>query len=124
MLKVVPQVDRVDWIALEVSTLHVRRVAQSGGNATQSAAGLKVPAARLRLAEYAASDNTVVHAKTSEVDSPDFNLLGRFFASSMHVPVKVGGVPCVISFWSTETDAFPPEAVGILESLARRLNIE
>ncbi len=124
MLKVVPQVDRVDWIALEGSTLHVRRVAQSGGNAIQSAAGLKVPAARLRLAEYAASDNTVVHAKTSEVDAPDFKLLGRLFASSMHVPVKVGGAPGVISFWSTEADAFPPEAVGILESLARRLDTE
>jgi peroxiredoxin len=122
MLKVVPQVDRVDWIALEGSTLHVRRVAQSGGSSTQSAAGLKVPAARLRLTEYAEGADSVVHAKTSEVDAPDFRLLGRFFASSMHVPVKVDGVPGVVSFWSTEIDAFPPEAVSMLESLARRLN--
>ncbi|HRX81055.1 MAG TPA: hypothetical protein P5307_18430, partial [Pirellulaceae bacterium] len=121
LLKVVPQVDRVDWIAVEGRTLHVRRVAQSGG-AGQGASGLKVPAAKLRLAEYAEGNTTVVHAKTSEVDAPDFKLLGRLFASSMHVPVKVEGVPAVISFWSTELDAFPAEAVGILEGLAKQLN--
>ena len=120
LLKTVPQVDRVDWIAVEGNTLHVRRVAQSGG-AGQGASGLKVPAARLRLAEYAQSDGIVVHPKTSDVEAPDFKLLGRLFASSMHVPVKVDGVPGVISFWSTELDAFPPEAVEILEPLAKQL---
>ncbi|MDA1053848.1 MAG: redoxin domain-containing protein [Planctomycetota bacterium] len=121
VLKVVPQVDRVDWIALEGQTLHVRRVAQSGG-AGRGISGLKVPAARLRLAEYAERDDTVVHAKTSEVESPDFKLLGRLFASSMHVPVQIDGVPGVVSFWSTEPDAFSPEAVGILEPLAKQLD--
>ncbi len=123
LLKVVPQVDRVDWITLEGRTLHVRRIAQSGG-AGQAASGLKVPAARLRLAEYAEGDTTVVHAKTSDVDTPDFKLLGRLFASSLHVPVRVDDVPGVISFWSTELDAFPPEAVGLLESLAKQLRTE
>ena len=123
LLKVVPQVDRVDWITLEGRTLHVRRIAQSGG-AGQAASGLKVPAARLRLAEYAEGDTTVVHAKTSDVDTPDFKLLGRLFASSLHVPVRVDDVPGVISFWSTELNAFPPEAVGLLESLAKQLRTE
>ncbi|MBC8356580.1 MAG: redoxin domain-containing protein [Planctomycetes bacterium] len=121
LLKIVPQVDRVDWMAVEGRTLHVRRVAQSGG-AGQGASGLKVPAARLRLAEYAKGDSTVVHAKTSEIKTPDFKLLGRLFASSMHVPVKIEGISGVVSFWSTELAAFPPEAVGILESLARQLD--
>jgi len=121
LLKIVPQVDRVDWIALVGETLHVRCVAQSVG-AGRGASGLKVPAARLRLAEYAARDETIVHAKTSEVESPDFKLLGRFFASSMHVPVKIDGLPGVVSYWSTELDAFPPEAVRILESLAKQLD--
>ncbi|HUG68456.1 MAG TPA: redoxin domain-containing protein [Pirellulaceae bacterium] len=123
LLKTVPQVDRVDWIAVEGNTLHVRRVVQSGG-AGQGASGLKVPAARLRLAEYAESDEIVVHPKTSDVEAPDFKLLGRLFASSMHVPVEIDGVPGVISFWSTELDAFPPEAVGILEPLAKQLGIK
>lgn len=121
LLKVVPQIDRVDWITVEGRTLHVRRVAQSGG-AGQAASGLKVPAASLRLTKYAEGDATIVHAKTSEVDAPDFKLLGRLFASSMHVPVEIDGVPGVISFWSTELDAFPSEAVGILESLAKQLD--
>jgi peroxiredoxin len=120
ILKTVPQVDRIDWIAVEGQTLHVRRVAQTGG-AGRGASGLKVPAARLRLAEYAERDETVVHAKTSVVEAPDFKLLGRLFASSMHVPVKIDGIPGVVSFWSTELDAFPPEAVGILEPLAKQL---
>ncbi|MEO8493484.1 MAG: redoxin domain-containing protein [Planctomycetota bacterium] len=121
VLKVVPQVDRIDWIALEGQMLHVRCVAQASGAGRSS--GLKVPAALLRLAEYAQRDKTVVHAKTSEVNTPDFKLLGRLFASSMHVPVKIDGVPGVVSFWSTELDAFPPEAVGILERLAKQLDV-
>ncbi|MEX0818698.1 MAG: redoxin domain-containing protein [Pirellulaceae bacterium] len=121
--KSVPQVDRIDWSTLEGDTLHVRRVAQAvaGG---KSGSGLKVPARQLRLAEYATANETVVHADTSEVSSPDFRLLGRFFASSMHVPVQVGDVPGVVSYWSTETDAFPPEVVGMLEPLAKQLRAE
>ncbi|MCA9122102.1 MAG: redoxin domain-containing protein [Planctomycetaceae bacterium] len=122
LLKVMPQLDRIDWVTLEVRTLHVRRVAQSGG-AGQARSGLKVPAARLRLTEYAEGDQTVTHARTSEVNAPDFKLLGRRFASSMHVPVVVDDVRGVVSFWSTEIDAFPTEAVEILEPLAKQLGL-
>ena len=42
-------------------------------------------------------------------------------ASSVHVPVKVDGATATINFWSTDQNAFPPEAVKLLEELARTM---
>jgi len=114
--QVLPQLDRIDWMTVEEGVLHVRRVTQGEG-----ASGLRVPAHRLRLADYAAGTEVVVHDNVRQVDAPDFKLLGRFYASSLHVPVKIGDVPGVVNFWSAEPAAFPSEAVKLLEPLARVL---
>jgi hypothetical protein len=37
----------------------------------------------------------------------------------MHVPVEIDGTRATINFWSSEAGAFPPQAVKILEEVAR-----
>jgi hypothetical protein len=37
----------------------------------------------------------------------------------MHVPVEVNGLRSTVNFWSAEAGAFPPEAVKLLEEVAR-----
>ena len=118
--KLVPQLDRVDWMTVEGGTLEIRAVSQSVA-ANRTGTGLKVPANKLRIAEYAAADEVVVNSDITSINTPDFKLLSRFFASSMHVPVRVDGVSGVISFWSTEADAFPSAAVAFLEDGAKAL---
>ena len=36
--------------------------------------------------------------------------MARAYGSSLHIPVKIDGKAGTINFWSTENDAFPPEA--------------
>ena len=115
--KLVPQLDRIDWMTVEGKTLHVRRVAQSM-EAKRGGSGIKVPATGMRLAEYIAGNKVVVHPDTGDVKTGDFRLLGRLFASSMHVPVQIDGVRGAINFWSADLDAFPPPAVKLLEDVA------
>jgi hypothetical protein len=118
----VPQVDRVDWITIEDGTLIVQRAAQSVGFRRQ-ASGLKVPAAGMKLTEFAQGEQTIVLPDLSEVSSADYRLMSKLFASSMHVPVRIDGKVGVIGFWSTELNAFPQPAVEFLEQAARALNM-
>lgn len=120
LLKIMPQLDRMDWMTVEGGMLHVRRVAQAA-DAGKSGSGLKVPAKRMRLAEYATKAETIVHADTTKIAAPDFQLLSRYLKSSLHVPVRIDDVPGVISFWSAEPNAFPREAVSMLEPLAKQI---
>jgi peroxiredoxin len=118
--KLVPQLDRIDWMTVEDDTLHVRRVAQSV-ESQRGGSGIKVSTTGLRLAEYIAGQEVVVHRSTDEVKAPDFQLLSRLFASSLHIPVRIDDQPGIINYWSTELDAFPPQAVEVLEAVARSL---
>jgi len=43
------------------------------------------------------------------------------FASSLHVPVEVNGMQAIVSFWSEEPSAFPPETHELLERIAKRV---
>jgi hypothetical protein len=110
-------------MTVQAGTLEIRAVSQSVA-AKQTATGLKVPANRLKIAEYAAGDDVITNRDVGKINTPDFRLLSRFFASSVHVPVRVGGASGVVSFWSEELDAFPPEAVGFLAEVAKSLGLE
>ena len=46
-------------------------------------------------------------------------MAGKDIRSSMHVPVTINGVKCTVNFWSAEAGAFPPEAVKLLEQVAK-----
>jgi hypothetical protein len=83
--------------------------------------GLTVPAAPMRLAQLVSAGKVVTIPDTSAVKTPDFRLMQRLFASSLHVPVVVNEQDGVISFWSSEKNGFPPAAVELLDPLAGAL---
>jgi hypothetical protein len=122
--KRVPQLDRVDWMTVEAGKLEIRAVSQAVAGSKQTGTGLKVPANKLRIAEYATGSEVVVNSDTGQIGTPDFKLMSRFFASSMHVPVQVNGVDGVVNFWSAELGAFPEEAVALFEQAATSLGLE
>ena len=72
------------------------------------------------MADYALGDKTVVNQ--SLVDSKGsvmVQMSRKDVRSSMHVPAEIGGLRATVNFWSAEDAAFPPEAVKILEEVAR-----
>jgi hypothetical protein len=118
-----PQVARVDWMTVSDGKLTIQRVAEQnrfGG----AGAGLSVPASAMHLAQIASSGKVAVIPNTGSIKTPDFRLMKRFYASSLHVPAVRHDQKGVISFWSGEESAFPPEAVKPLESLAGKLSDE
>lgn len=118
--KVMPQLDRVDWMTVQQGWLTVERVADAERG--ERGAGRRFPAAVLQVNSYLEKGEPVMHADITALDTPDFRLMSRWFTSSLHIPVQVQGVPGLISFWSTERDAFPPEAVRHLTDLAKQLS--
>ena len=47
--------------------------------------------------------------------------MARVYGSSMHVPTQIGEAVGTLNFWSTESTAFPPEAVAVLKEVAELL---
>ena len=79
-----------------------------------------IKAAGQSLADYALGDKTVVNRKwASTKGSVMANMASKDIRSSMHVPVEIDGHACTVNFWSAEAGAFPPEAVKLLEQVAR-----
>lgn len=117
--ELVPQVDRVDWMSVADNKLTIERVAQNGFGRRGGGEGMAFPSEQLLVAKYAAGKEVVVHSDISKLASADFRLLSRLLASSMHVPVTLNGKPGVVSFWSTDKDAFPPAAVEVLQQVAK-----
>ena len=72
------------------------------------------------LADYALGGKTVVNQEMAGTKgSIMLNMARKDIRSSMHVPVTIGGVPGTVNFWSAEPGAFPPQAVQLLEEVAR-----
>lgn len=117
-----PQLDRMCLTTVDGGTLEVALVVQEPGlRKLIGAAGIKAAAQGTALAEGVGGDTTIVHADLDQATAIDLKLMARGVASSMHVPIKVDGKPATINFWSTEKNAFPPEAVKLLEELARQM---
>jgi peroxiredoxin len=118
--KAVPQLDRICWTTISDGKLEVRLAAQElplrralGGK------GVTVGATGLALTKHAESSAPVVHDKLSASSEFDLKFMSRGLASSLHVPVKIGGTPGTLNFWSTEPAAFPAPAVALLEEAAK-----
>jgi peroxiredoxin len=117
-----PQLDRMCLTALDGETLEVKRVVQEPRlRLSLGAAGIKVAAKESEVATIAAGAKSVMHADLDKATAPDLKLMSRGVASSLHVPVKLEGAAATINFWSTDKDAFPPEAVKLLEELAQAM---
>ena len=72
------------------------------------------------LAEYALGTTTVVNQSLAGTKgSVMVQMSGKDVRSSIHVPVEVAGVRATVNFWSAEAAAFPPQAVKLLEQVAR-----
>ena len=74
------------------------------------------------MTELSTKDKTTVYPQTSEVKAPDFRMLSRRFASSVHVPITVNGKKASLNFWSSDADAFPTEAVSLIEEIAKAMD--
>jgi len=114
------QIDRLDWSFVDGDKLRIERVVQSIGPATASKP-LSVSAAGLALAEYAEKQRVVVNQALDSIRNPDFRLMNRHFQSSLHVPTKRDGKEGLISFWSSEKDAFPPAVVKALTDMVESM---
>ena len=72
------------------------------------------------LASYIEGEQTVVNPTLEKTEgSVMVNMSRKDIRSSMHVPVQIGGVRATVNFWSSEAEAFPPQAVKLLEEVAR-----
>ena len=74
------------------------------------------------LANYLSLDKPIVVPDLSkEPGSLAKRMVGRGLASSVHIPVQIGGKPATVNFWSTEADAFSPAAVELLTQVAAKM---
>ena len=120
--KTVPQLDRVCWTAIEGDKLNIARVAQDpqitkaiGGS------GRKISASITAINGYVKQKEPIVNKNLAEQKSLDLMFMARVYGSSVHVPTTIGDAIGTVNFWSTESSAFPPEAVELLKEAAEML---
>lgn len=120
-----PQLDRISVTTVHEGKLTVEQAAHEGIlQDRRLGAGLRVPAKGLAMARYADAKAPQINADISRLSEPDMRLFGRRFASSAHVPIRYGGKPGTVNFWSAEPNAFPEPAVQLLEDVAAILQGE
>lgn len=113
-----PPLDRVDVAVLEKGRLKIVRCKQPESLlARVGGKGINITAAGKALADYAEGNETVVHNQLGRERAVDLRFMARVYGSSVHIPVRLGDQVACVNFWSTEAEAFPPEAVRFYESL-------
>lgn len=114
-----PQIDRLCVSYVDGDQLRFWNVSQSNAHDAPLGRGETTFAAdQARLAELARSGQPAAIAALSAESAPDLSRFAGRFGSSVHIPLVVDGKPGTLNVWSTETDAFPPEAVKLLEETA------
>jgi hypothetical protein len=120
--QVLPQLDRVDLAVVEGETLTIKLASQSAQIRQQlGGRGISVPAAGKALAAYAAGEKTVVNADLASPKEADLVYMARLLSSSVHVPIALADQKAVVNFWSAEKEAFPPEAVLLINEAVGRM---
>jgi len=120
--RIVPQLDRICWTTVADGKVKVERVAQEADVARaipSGDAGRQVDARLSRLASLAEKKEPQTYPHLSKEGAFDLKYMSQALQSSLHVPVKREGKPGTINFWSNEAEAFPAEAVELLEDVAR-----
>jgi peroxiredoxin len=122
LAELVPQVDRVCYTVVEGNQLVVKQCVQPPALAAKvGGAGRKVAIGISQVARAAEKSEATVYPSLDRqkgLSSIDLAHMSKCYGSSFHVPVKVGGNSGTINYWSTEKEAFPPEARGVLEEAA------
>lgn len=118
--KLVPQLDRCCWTVVDAGKLDVKLCVQEPSlAATVGGAGKKIDVNWSAIASLADAPQPVVHADLAAARGIDLKYMARAYGSSLHIPVKHQDLRGTINFWSIEANAFPPEAVTLLEEVAR-----
>jgi peroxiredoxin len=120
--KTVPQLDRICWTAVEGDKLNIVRVAQEPEiTKTLGGSGRKINAALTAVATYATKSEPVINQNLAAARELDLQFMSRVYGSSVHIPTKIEDATGTLNFWSTESAAFPPEAVAVLQEVANLL---
>ena len=121
LFELIPQLDRVCVTGVENNRLWLKRMHQRHGLRTSLRSRSTVVRAKGQsLADYALGYETVVNQEMSGAEGTIMaGMAKKDIRASMHVPVEIDGNKCTINFWSAEAEAFPPQAVRLLEHVAR-----
>jgi hypothetical protein len=117
-----PQIDRMCLVVRDGETMEVKRVIQEPKlSRVVGGAGIKVGAKETGLLAAMSSSSSSTCADLDAHPGIDMKLMSRAFGSSAHVPVIINDRAATINFWSTDKNAFPPEAVKLLEEMAKKM---
>lgn len=120
---IVPQVDRICVSVTDGDQVRFIRLAQSPAlRQPLGDTAVTFAAQSAELARLAALDQTSVLSNLADQTADDMQRMSTRLGSSVHVPIHVGGKAASVNFWSTEPDAFPAEAVKLLEEVARLMD--
>ena len=123
LFELVPQLDRICVTTIENDRLRLKMIARAARPADLAAKPLDRDAHQGAVAgRLCPGRQTVVSTKTLSDTHGSImaGMASKDIRSSMHVPVTYRRqAPATINFWSAEAGAFPPEAVKILEEVAR-----
>lgn len=121
LFELVPQLDRICITTVDGDKLRLKMLQERLGLKTSlKSRSTVIKAAGQSLADYALGDKTAVNQEMGQTKgSVMMNMARKDIQSSMHVPVEINGHRATVNFWSAEAGAFPPEAVKLLEQIAR-----
>jgi hypothetical protein len=118
----IPQVDRIDLIAVRDEGLEILLDAHPADIIPHlPGKGFRLTTGKLAMVAHALGDEAVAHDVLATETADDLKFMAREFASSLHVPVRIDGRPGSVNFWSQEPTGFPVEAVDILRRTAELL---
>ena len=121
LFELVPQLDRICVTSIENDKLRLKMMQERLGLKTSlRSRSTVVKIEGQSLADYALGGKTAVNQEMADTKGTIMlNMARKDIRSSMHVPVEIGGLRSTVNFWSAEAGGFPPEAVKLLEEIAR-----
>ncbi|MEX2113852.1 MAG: redoxin domain-containing protein [Pirellulales bacterium] len=123
LFELVPQLDRVCVTEVDGDRLRLKMLQQQLGLRTSlRSRSTLVKTEGQSLAAYALGNETIVNQDMSGAEGTVMaGMAKKDIRSSMHVPVEINGKRATVNFWSAEAEAFPPQAVRLLEQVAHLL---
>lgn len=120
LFDLVPQLDRICVTEVDNGRLRLKMLQERLGLKTSlRSRSTVVKAEGQSLASYASGNETIVNQDMSGAEGTVMaGMAKKDIRSSVHVPVVIDGKRATINFWSAEAEAFPPQAVVLLEQVA------
>ena len=118
-----PQIDRVCITYVEDGKLRLwRRHEENDFKGPLRSTTTRIAAKGQALADFAQrSEPQVVNDLKAAGGSAMRQMASHDVKSSLHLPIEAHGRRGTLNFWSTDAQAFPPEAVKWIESLRDKL---